>query len=247
MLDKTFRLRTDNANLQWLQRQRHISHHQTCWLNLLAEYQPRVVHIPDRTNPAGFLALERFPGAPGLVHHTGDDSALGPFTASGSAPASALVTTGPAAESTRFDDRPAPVHAILRLFTRQGARRPPHRAHVAAVPTFQAAATETTARSSLASAEREGHFAGAFRCFRRACARRWARRSPSARHNAAPSQVGNGVVAGALRSSAGERARDFFFWPALVRLVELAINGSASPSGPATRPSTPTAASTPAL
>ena len=134
MLDKTFRLRTDNANLQWLQRQRHISHHQTCWLNLLAEHQPRVVHIPNRTNPAGFLALERFPGGPGLVHHTGDDSALGPFTASGSAPASALVTTGPAAESTRFVDRPAPVHAILRLFTRlfAGVHRPPYRACVAA-------------------------------------------------------------------------------------------------------------------
>ena len=81
MLDKTFRLRTDNANLQWLQRQRHISHHQTCWLNLLAEHQPRVVHIPNRTNPAGFLALERFPGGPGLAttRHCSPRPALPPL------------------------------------------------------------------------------------------------------------------------------------------------------------------------
>ena len=121
---------------------------------------------------------------------------------------------------------------------------------MAAGGAFQAAATETAARNSLASAEREGRFAGAFWSVKfwtglheaLGAALTW-----SPQRHAAPSQVGNGVVAGALRSSAGERARDFFFWPALVRLVELAINGSASPSGPATRPSTPTAASTPAL
>ena len=118
---------------------------------------------------------------------------------------------------------------------------------MAAGGAFQAAATETAARNSLASAEREGRFAGAFWSVKfwtglheaLGAALTW-----SPQRHAAPSQVGNGVVAGALRSSAGERARD---WPALVRLVELAINGSASPSGPATRPSTPTAASTPAL
>ena len=49
LLDKPFELHTDNASLQWLQQQRHVSHHQARWLNLLAEYQYRVVHIPGRT------------------------------------------------------------------------------------------------------------------------------------------------------------------------------------------------------
>ena len=53
------------------------------------------------------------------------------------------------------------------------------------------------------------------------------------------------VITDILRSFAGERADD---WPALVALVEFAINDSASPLGisyTVTRPSTPTAASTP--
>ena len=48
-------LHTDNDSLQWLQQQRHVSHHPAPWLNRLAEYQSRVVHIPGRTNPADFL------------------------------------------------------------------------------------------------------------------------------------------------------------------------------------------------
>ena len=39
LLDKPFELHTDNASLQWLQQQRHLSHHQARWLYLLAEYQ----------------------------------------------------------------------------------------------------------------------------------------------------------------------------------------------------------------
>ena len=31
-------LQTDNSSLQWLQHQRHASHHQACKLNLLAKY-----------------------------------------------------------------------------------------------------------------------------------------------------------------------------------------------------------------
>jgi hypothetical protein len=54
-------LHTDNASLQWLQQQRHLSHQQARWLNLLAEFQYRVVHIPGsgrrRTNPAHFKFL----------------------------------------------------------------------------------------------------------------------------------------------------------------------------------------------
>jgi hypothetical protein len=34
---------TDNASLQWLQQQRHVSHHQARWLNLLA--------APSRVDP----------------------------------------------------------------------------------------------------------------------------------------------------------------------------------------------------
>ena len=60
LLDKPFELHTDNASLQWLQQQRHVSHHQARWLNLLAEYQYRVVHIPGRTNPADFLTRKKF-------------------------------------------------------------------------------------------------------------------------------------------------------------------------------------------
>ena len=40
---------TLSASLQWLQQQRHVSHIQACWLNLLAEYQYRVVHNPGST------------------------------------------------------------------------------------------------------------------------------------------------------------------------------------------------------
>ena len=59
LLDKPFELHTDNASLQWLQQQRHVSHHLARWLNLLAEYQYRVVHIPGRTNPADTQVLPR--------------------------------------------------------------------------------------------------------------------------------------------------------------------------------------------
>ena len=54
----------------------------------------------------------------------------------------------------------------------------------------------------------------------------------------------NGVIADVLRSFAGERADD---WPALVPLVEFAINDSASPLGSATNRSSPTAASNSAV
>jgi hypothetical protein len=41
LLDKPepFELHTDNASLQLLEQQRHLSHHQARWLNLLAEFQ----------------------------------------------------------------------------------------------------------------------------------------------------------------------------------------------------------------
>jgi len=88
-----------------LQQQRHVSHHQARWLNPLAEFQFRVVHIPGRTNPADFLTRKRFPDGPGPASHTGydePDSALELFTAAGAAPAAAFVTVGAAEESPRF-------------------------------------------------------------------------------------------------------------------------------------------------
>ena len=80
LLDKPFELHTDNLNaiLQWLQQQRHVSHHQVRWLNLLAEYQYRVVHIPGRTNPADSLTQKRFPDGQGPAPHTGYDKPLRP-------------------------------------------------------------------------------------------------------------------------------------------------------------------------
>ena len=83
LLDKPFELHTDNASLQWLQQQRHVSHHQARWLNLLAEYQYRVVHIPGRTNPADFLTRKLFPDGQSPSPHKGfdePDSALELFT-----------------------------------------------------------------------------------------------------------------------------------------------------------------------
>ena len=73
LLDKPFKLHTDNARSQWLQQQwllqqRHVSHHQARWLSLLAEYQYSVVHIlgpAGRTNPAEFL-----PGSASLTART---------------------------------------------------------------------------------------------------------------------------------------------------------------------------------
>ena len=59
LLDKPFELYTNKASLQWLQQQRYVSHHLARWLNLLAEYQYRVVHIPGRTNPANFPFCQR--------------------------------------------------------------------------------------------------------------------------------------------------------------------------------------------
>ena len=70
LLDKPFELHTDNTSLQWLQQQRHVSHHLARWLNLLAEYQYRVVHIPGRTNPADFLTRKRFRDCMWLPIHT---------------------------------------------------------------------------------------------------------------------------------------------------------------------------------
>ena len=61
LLDKPFELHTDNASLQLQQQQRHVGHHQELWLNLLAEYQYCVVHIPGRNPPSRLPYPETLP------------------------------------------------------------------------------------------------------------------------------------------------------------------------------------------
>ena len=107
LLDKPFELHTDNASLMWLHQQRHLSHHQARWLNLLAEYQYRVVHIPGRTNPADFLTRQRFPDGQGPASRTGYDdpeSALELYAALVQAPgpAAAFTHAGTGPDAPRF-------------------------------------------------------------------------------------------------------------------------------------------------
>ena len=108
LLVKPFELHTDNASLQWLQQQRHVSHHLPRWLNLLAEYQYRVVHIPGRTNPADFLTRtrKRFRYGSGPALRTGYDevdSELDLFSASPApAPAAVFVHACGAPSAPRF-------------------------------------------------------------------------------------------------------------------------------------------------
>ena len=64
LLNKPFDLHTDNASLQWLQVQRTISHHQARWLDAIAEFKFKVVHIPGRTNPTDHSKALRLPRAP---------------------------------------------------------------------------------------------------------------------------------------------------------------------------------------
>jgi len=121
LLDKPLELHTDNASLQWLQQQRHVSHHQARWLNLLAEFQYRVVHIPGRANPADFLTRKRFSDGPDPAPSTGyddPDSALEFFTIVGSPAAAAFVHSGQAAGNAPF---PA------RRLRQRASRRPPRR------------------------------------------------------------------------------------------------------------------------
>ena len=73
LLDRPFELHTDNASLQWFQQQRHVTHQQARWLNTLAEFQMKVVHIPGRTNPADFLTRKRFPSGSEPALSTGYD------------------------------------------------------------------------------------------------------------------------------------------------------------------------------
>ena len=118
LLDTPFELHTDNASLQWPQKQRHVSHHRARWLNLLAEYQYRVVHNPGRTNQADFLTRKRFLDGPGPARSTSyddQDSELELFATSAAPPASAFVHSGPDPGTPRFlhADFAAAVRAAL--------------------------------------------------------------------------------------------------------------------------------------
>ena len=54
-----------------IQQQRHVIHQQARWLNTLAEFRMKVVHIPGRTKPADFLTRKRFPTGPDPAPSTG--------------------------------------------------------------------------------------------------------------------------------------------------------------------------------
>ena len=89
LLDRPFELHTDNASLQWFQQQRNVTHQQARWLNTLAEFQMKVVHIPGRTNPADFLTRKRFPTGEAPAPSTGyadPESSLELFSLAGQPP-----------------------------------------------------------------------------------------------------------------------------------------------------------------
>ena len=56
LLDKPFKLHTDNASLQWLNQQLLVSHHHARWLDTIGEFAFTIIHIPGSTNPADFLS-----------------------------------------------------------------------------------------------------------------------------------------------------------------------------------------------
>ena len=64
LLDKPIKLHTDNASLQWLNRQRLVSHHHAQWLDTIGIFAFTIIHIPGPTNPADFLSHMRFSSWP---------------------------------------------------------------------------------------------------------------------------------------------------------------------------------------
>jgi len=103
LLDKPFELHTDNASLQWLNRQRLVSHHHARWLDTIGEFAFTIIHIPGRTNPADFLSRMRFssgtePAPTAGYTDDGRDEDAELFVAPGSpAAAFAAVSADPAA------------------------------------------------------------------------------------------------------------------------------------------------------
>ena len=110
LLEKPSELHMDNASLQWLLQQRHISHHQARWLNLRAEYQYRAAHTlgsptpPTSSHGSASPTIQARRRARATTSPCACRLALGLFTASesGAAPASAFVAAGPAAEWPRL-------------------------------------------------------------------------------------------------------------------------------------------------
>ena len=66
-----FELHTDNQSIVWLQGQRTVSHHQARWLNTLAEFNFKVVHVPGSRNRADPLSRKRFPDGTAPAASTG--------------------------------------------------------------------------------------------------------------------------------------------------------------------------------
>ncbi len=97
-------------------------------LNLLAEFQYSVVHIPGRTNPADFLMSKRFPAGSGPALCTGydeQDSVLEFFTAAAATPAVAFVYAGTEPNAPRFLHAPSwPLRGATRSTPQERAPPP---------------------------------------------------------------------------------------------------------------------------
>jgi hypothetical protein len=119
LLDKPFELHTDNASLQWLQQQWHLSHHQARWLNLLAEFQYRVVHIPG-------LPI-RPTSSRGSASPTASAQRGKPATPSRTRASSSSPTTTPSPPSPRCSSPPVPslIPPCSSVLTLWSSSRPP--------------------------------------------------------------------------------------------------------------------------
>ncbi len=91
----------------------HLSHHQARWLNLLAEYQYTVMHIPGRTNPADFLTRKRFPDGQGPALTTGYDDPGSSLDLYAAAAAFTHAGTGPDAPRFLHSEFAAALRAAL--------------------------------------------------------------------------------------------------------------------------------------
>ena len=159
LLDRPFELHTDNASLTWLMQQRTLSHHQARWLNLIAEYQFTVVHIPGRTNPADYLSRQRFASGQAPAPSTGSadpGSSLELFaaTATGSTAARCPTSNSPEQDASieRLVAATAPGTTATRGLTSTGppAPAPP------ALPIPNSPRTSTTSARPAVQASASG-------------------------------------------------------------------------------------------
>ena len=120
LLDKPFELHTDNASLQWLNRQWLVSHHHERWLNTIGKFTFTIIHIPGCTNPADFLSRMCFSSGTEQAQTAGytnngreEDAKL--FVVPGSPAATfAAVASDPAAPCQTLP-RPCATHCLQTL------------------------------------------------------------------------------------------------------------------------------------